>query len=182
MRQLHFTMMALALGIAGESVAETGTNPTESTSLNGLIACRNLPQADARLACFDAEVTRLDRSLAQKDVVIVSRNDVKEAQKSVFGLTLPKLGLFGGNDAQTVARSSEEEGIGYIEAKLTDARQTQDGKWLLMLEDGARWAQTDTANIRTPKPGDVIRIRKAALGSYMANINGRPAIRVRRLS
>jgi hypothetical protein len=92
------------------------------------------------------------------------------------------LGLFGGNDAQTVARSSEEEGIGYIEAKLTDARQTQDGKWLLVLEDGARWAQTDTANIRTPKPGDVIRIRKAALGSYMANINGRPAIRVRRLS
>jgi hypothetical protein len=182
MRQLHFMMMALALGVAGESFAETGTNLTESTSLSGLIACRNVPQADARLACFDAEVARLDRSLAQKDVVIVSRSDVKEAQKSVFGLTLPKLGLFGGSDPQTLARTSEEEGIGYIEAKLADARQTQDGKWLLVLEDGARWAQTDTANIRSPKPGDVVRIRKAALGSYMANINGRPAIRVRRLS
>lgn len=182
MRQLHWIMIALALGVVSESFAETGKNSTESANLNGLIGCKNVPQAEARLACFDAEVAKIDRSLSHKDVVIVSRDDVKQAQKSVFGLTLPKLGLFGGSDAQNMGRTSDEEGIGYIEAKLTDARQTQDGKWLLVLEDGARWAQTDTANIRTPKPGDVVRIRKAALGSYMANINGRPAIRVRRLS
>jgi hypothetical protein len=40
--------------------------------------------------------------------------------------------------------------------------------------------QTDVANIRTPKVGMKIRIREAAMGSYFANIEGRPGVRVRR--
>lgn len=175
-------LILLTAGPASPSLAEPNTTPAAQPGLSQLIACRKVTQPDQRLACFDAEVAALDHALAQKNVVVVSRSDVKAAQKSVFGLTLPKLGIFGSNEPENEARASEEEGIGYIEAKLSEARQSPDGKWILTLEDGARWAQTDTASIRMPKAGDVVRIRKAALGSYMANINGRPAIRVRRLS
>ena len=52
--------------------------------------------------------------------------------------------------------------------------------WMGLGGDGARWAQTELTRMRSPKAGDSIRIRKTALGGYMANINDRPAIRVKR--
>lgn len=180
--RLFYFLSGMALCASATSFAETTKNPRETGNLDPVLACQRLPQAEARLACFDAEVAKLEAAISDKKLTIVSRGDLKSAQKSLFGLSLPNLSLFGANETQNEARVSDEEGIGYIEVKLADARQGTDGKWTLTLEDGARWIQTDTANIRLPKAGDIVRIRKAALGSYMANINGRPAIRVRRLS
>lgn len=180
--RLVFIANGLALCVATISLAETPKNPSKTGNLERLLACKSLPQSDARLACFDTEITKLEAEISEKKLTVVSRDDLKSAQKSVFGLSLPNLRLFGANEGQNETGASEEEGVGYIEVKLADARQGPDGKWTLTLADGARWAQTDTATIRMPKAGDIVRIRKAALGSYMANINGRPAIRVRRVS
>ena len=87
----------------------------------------------------------------------------------------------GGSTGQSSkAAASEEDGVDFIESKIASLRQFSGGKWLFVLEDGARWSQTEPARLRSPKVGDTIRIRKAALGSYLANINGRTAIRVKR--
>ena len=53
-------------------------------------------------------------------------------------------------------------------------------KSVIIIEDGAKWVQIDTNAVRTPKSGMPIRIRRATMGSYFANIAGRPAIRMRR--
>jgi len=40
--------------------------------------------------------------------------------------------------------------------------------------------QTDTTSIRIPKSGQSIKIRKAAMGSFSANMNNQHAIRMKR--
>ena len=54
------------------------------------------------------------------------------------------------------------------------------GRWALTLDDGATWVQTDGAYINTPKPGAKVHIKRGALGSYLANVNGGLGFKVRR--
>lgn len=138
-----------------------------------LVECRAIADNNARLACFDAQVMQLADAEARNDVVVVDRVQVQKARKSLFGLSLPDLGLFGGND-------SKDEGVDQIETKIVSAAQMRDGKWRFTVEDGAKWVQTETRTIHAPASGDSVRIRKAAMGSFFANIDGRTAIRVRR--
>jgi len=56
-----------------------------------------------------------------------------------------------------------------------------DGNWILRMQDGAVWRQTDGAVLsRDPRPGSVVVIKKAALGSFMMDIDGQPAVRAHR--
>jgi hypothetical protein len=109
-----------------------------------------------------------------KDLVILERESMRETRKGLFGFSLPKLRLFGGND------EAEEEEVTQIDSTITGLRTAADGFMIYTIADGAKWKQTEG---RTPFPkiGQTIRIKKAALGSYMANVNNRPAVRVMRL-
>jgi hypothetical protein len=142
-----------------------------------LVGCRSIPDSAARLACYDAQVARLDEAAAKNEVVVVDRAEVRKARKGLFGLALPDLGgLFkGGGD-------NEAEEITQIESTIKSVSQNQSGKYVFLLEDGARWVQSDTAGMRIPKPGMAIKIRKAAMGSYFANIADRPGFKVIRLN
>ena len=69
-----------------------------------------------------------------------------------------------------------------IESTIRGLRQDPYGKYTFTLEDGARWVQIDTREMRaTPRLGQPIRIRRAMMGSYLANVNDQIAIRVRRV-
>ena len=93
---------------------------------------------------------------------------------TLFGLALPDLGLFGDDN--------EEEGVSEIQSTVHSATQNALGKWIIRLEDGARWIQIDSRELaRDPRPGLPVRIRRAAMGSYLANVDNQIAIRVRRV-
>ena len=68
-----------------------------------------------------------------------------------------------------------------IEGTIAAFRSASDGLLILVLEDGARWKQTDGRTLY-PKAGDKIRIRRAALGSFIANINQAVGFKVTRLA
>jgi hypothetical protein len=70
--------------------------------------------------------------------------------------------------------------VNEIESIIASARVNPAGKLMLTLEDGARWVQIDSNKFRLPKAGLPVKIRRAAMGSFFANIDGRPAIRMRR--
>jgi hypothetical protein len=143
-----------------------------------LLDCRAITEAAQRLACYDGQVAALESAEAKQDVVVVDRKQIREARKSLFGLTLPKIDLFGGSDDDS---KPQEEGFSEIETTVSRASLRGDGKWFLVLADGAKWVQTERKTmVRDPKAGSTIKIRRAALGSYMANIDGQNAIRVRR--
>ena len=98
------------------------------------------------------------------------------ARRTLFGLSVPDLGIFGGGDG-------DEEGVSRVETTIASAGRNPDGRWTFRLADGARWVQADSRELgRDPAAGQPIAIRKAAMGSFLANVNKQIAIRVRRVN
>ena len=166
--------MAVILGSAGAFAADKSDKASSRAEIfQRLLDCRAIPKDAERLACFETQTAAIDAAEAKRDVVIIDRDQATKARKEGFGL--PTKGLVVGKPAPT------DEGITDVTSTIREARTLNNGKWILVLESGARWVQTESNTIRDPKPGNSIRIRKAALGGYLANINGRTAIRVRRI-
>ena len=144
--------------------------------LTRVVQCRTIASTAERLACYDREVAAMDAAEASRELVVMDRQQVRRARRSLFGLSLPDLGIFGGDE------ESDEESA-RIESTVRSASQTGNGKWIIVLADGARWLQVDSRNLAIePRPGHSIRIRRALMGSYLANVNGQVAIRVRRVN
>lgn len=173
MRLLPLAAIIVAGAAAPAAAQLTGNERPEA--LDRLLGCRALEAADARLACFDREVAAFEAAQAANQLVVMDRQQVRRTRRSLFGLVLPDLGIFGDNNADP------EEAVAEIETTIRSAAQNGLGKWVMVLEDGARWIQLDTRTLpRDPRGGMPIRIRRAAMGSYLANIDGQVAIRIRR--
>jgi hypothetical protein len=150
-------------------------DPARPAVFQKLIDCRAIAENTARLACYDAQVAKLDEAESRNEVVVVDKEQVKTARKGLFGLALPDLGIFSGKkDGQP------DDELKEIESTIKSVRTNARGNWVIILDDGAKWVQTESKSILDPKPGHPVRIRKAALGSFMVNINGRTAIRMQR--
>ncbi len=176
MNWIVLIVLALSAGSASATAAlAQATKAPPSDALKNLTNCRDIANGRERLTCYDREVANLAAAQSRKDVVIVDRQQLNRTRKTLFGLALPDLGLFGSD-------TPGEEGVSRISSTIKAANQTPYGKWILRLEDGASWVQMDSRDLPiSPKPGHPIEIRKAALGSYLANIKGQVAIRVQRL-
>lgn len=160
-----------AVPVGAKDKPETTTPPA---IYQAVVDCRSIGDAAQRLACFDRTVGEMASATIAKDLVILDRESMRETRKGLFGFSLPRIKLFGGND------EGGEEEITQIDSTITGLRTASDGYMIYTIADGARWKQTEG---RTPFPkiGQTIRIKKGALGSYMANVNNRPAVRVMRL-
>lgn len=163
--------IALALLASPVAAADKDDGPPPPV-FQAVLDCKAIADPAARLACYDKAVGEMDAARAAKDLVVTDRATVREARRGLFGLSLPRLKLFGG---------SESEEVTEIESTIAAIRSAPDGNPVFTLADGARWKQTEGRNT-FPKVGHAIRIRQAAMGSYMANINGKAAVRVVRLA
>ncbi len=171
--RLAATSLAPALALLATPVVaadkEEGAPPPV---FQAVLDCKGIADPTARLACYDKAVGAMDAARAAKDLVVADRATVREAKRGLFGLSLPKLKLFGSGDSEDVTE---------IESTITAIRSAGDGNPVFVLADGARWKQTEGRDT-FPKVGHTIRIRKGAMGSYLANINGKAAVRVVRLA
>ena len=162
----------LAHGAVAPAIAKA---PNRSAALDRLVACRTQTDAEARLACFDREAAALEQAEASGALVVVDREQIRRTRRSLFGLTLPNLSVFGDD-------SPSAEGMTQIESTIKRISRTPYGKWIFELEDGARWGQIDSRDLAMdPKVGNTIKIRRASMGSYLANVQGQIAIGVERL-
>lgn len=134
--------------------------------------CRSLTEDAARLACFDRAAAALETAVKEKEVTIVDRADVQRARRSLFGFTLPRIDLFGG-DANRAERR-EQEAFTEINSTVASARTVQNNRVEIRLaEDGdAVWRTTDPMPF-PPRAGDAIRIRQGALGNYFIRVGGK---------
>ena len=177
---MHLRTAAAALllvALAGAASAQRQRPEQERPqAISRVVQCRGIAAAEERLACYDREVAAMDQAQASGELVAMDRQQVRRTRRSLFGLALPDLGIFGDDN-------DEEEEATRIESTVRAATQNSLGKWIIELEDGARWLQTDSRNLSfPPRPGQPIRIRRAALGSYLANVNNQIAIRMRRIN
>ena len=168
---------ALLAGLPAAAAAQSPSQePQQRPELfEALVQCRSITDDAARLQCFDTAAANLQAATERRDVVVVDRAQVRESRRRLFGLSLPRLPIFGGGD------DNEEEQVTSIESNITRAYQGEMGRWVVTLEDGSTWAQTDNNIIAgQPRPGQPVRVNRAALGTYMMRINGQPGVRAQR--
>lgn len=179
MRRLFTLAIAATAAIATPVSAQKTKKEDQArpSAFAKLIECRSIPDSAARLACYDAEAATLDEAERNSDVLVVDRQQIKKARRSLFGLSLPSIGGMFGRDND---KAAAEEEITSIESTIKLVTTTRVGKLVIVIDDGARWVQIDTTSIRTPKVGQSVRIRKAALGSYFVSINDNASIRMKR--
>lgn len=173
-------VLAASLALASPAVA--GQHPPaadaqQSTALDTVLNCRSIAGAVERLACFDRSIDALQSATAKHDIVVVDREVVRKTRRSLFGFNLPGGTIFDPSNSKTNEPAEEER---EINATIRSARVAADGYWVVVLEDGAVWHQTDGTLALAPKPGTTVIIRRATLGSYFMRVGSQPGIKVRR--
>jgi hypothetical protein len=143
---------------------------------DALVRCRAVAEAAARLQCFDSAAAALEQAAERREVVVVDRAQVRESRRRLFGLALPRLPIFGDGDDDEQA-----EEVNRVEGVVASASQDGNGRWIVRLQDGALWVQTDNRPLALrPRPGQPVVIERGALGSFMMRVNGQPGVRARR--
>ena len=161
----------LAATLVSESASAQQSPPPSNRDLVGEVTrCRDIGSDSARLACFDAAATSL---AAAGEIAVVSREDVEQNQRRLFGFNVSTLNPF-----QT---SGNPESLSSISATMASVRDLGRGEWLITLDDGSIWRKTDSVvpsfSTRRQYP---VTVRRAALGSYLMKVGDNPPFRVRR--
>ena len=151
-------------------------DPAPSPLIVELEKCLAITTDAARLACTDIAARRLVDASRRKDVMVVDREEMKKTRKSLFGFTLPRIGLFGRDGPD------EAEEVARVDLKISRATPLGYGKYTFTMEDGARWSTTEAwVSAPQPKAGDVLTIKRAAMGSYMVSLKGGRSVRAMRV-
>ncbi|NBU28280.1 MAG: hypothetical protein EBS42_08740 [Caulobacteraceae bacterium] len=144
-----------------------------ASALKAVTDCRAITDPAARLACYDQATAALDVAEAKGDVVIVDREQVKQARQAAFGFNFRLPGF--------MTQGEQPEALSRLTTTIASARQDPRGRWTITLQDGAVWRQIDTEKLRrAPAPGTAAELRTAALGSYFMKIEGLGVIRAKR--
>jgi hypothetical protein len=166
MPDLLIPLFAVALAAA----PQPASTPSQIAAIS---ACRSITDSQARLACYDNAVQQLQQAIASKDLTVLSRSDVRQSRRSLFGFTVPRLPFLGGDEGD------EKQ----IVSKVARIRSTGYGKWEFRLEDGAVWETTEpTLEGEAPSSGQNVTIKRGVLGNYFILFPGLRAVRGRRIS
>jgi hypothetical protein len=165
--------MALGLSVASASYGVERVASAASPVIQSVLVCRQATAADARLACYDAAAARLAQAIGDGDLVSFDRAQRREVRRQAFGFNMPSLSVFD--------RGERPEETNALTAEVKSASPGSDGRWVIVLEGGQVWRQTDSLSLaRPPRPGSAAVIQRAALGSFMISIDGHPGFRARR--
>jgi hypothetical protein len=160
----------MAIFIAIPTHAQQNDTITGNDLIGSVTRCRDIPVDVARLACFDAASANL---VAAGEVAVVSRQDVEQNQRRLFGFNVSALNPF--------ENSGRSENLQSISATMSSARNLGRGEWLITLDDGSVWRKTDGDEVRFSAGRQYpVTVRRAALGSYMMKVANDPPFRVKR--
>jgi hypothetical protein len=179
MTRSHYMFAALlaAAPVAALAQRQAAAPPPRPQAFEALVRCRSIAEPDARLQCFDAAAAALQTAQERREVVVVDRAQVREGRRRLFGLTLPRIPIFGGGDDD----DDDQDQVRTVEGVISEASQDNLGHWSVALQDGAVWVQTDNNRLALrPRPGHRVVINRGAMGSFMMRVNNQPGIRVRR--
>ncbi len=141
--------------------------------------CRAIPANAERLACFDRVSASLVAAADEGDLSVVNRDEVRKTRRSLFGFSLPDLGIFGRNDK---AREKDEaDEIQVLNTTVASSRTTAEGL-VITTAEGARWLiDSPPRRLKTPRPGQSVELRKGTLTSYFIRIDGQSGVKARRI-
>lgn len=166
------TCLLLTTALDAKAIKRNEATPA---AVKALTDCKSIAEPTQRLLCYDAAVNAVETAITGGDLYVVDKTEIRKTRRSLFGLPLPNLGLFGDDaDDKNVVRE--------IDDVVASATPGFDGNWTIQVDTGSVWRQTDGYSLAiSPKKGTKIRIMRAALGSYKMSVGGDSAIRVKRI-
>jgi len=166
---------------------------TASANMEDVVACRNISNDVARLACFDAAVPGVRAEIRAANEVDEATLEEEEDQRSFFGL--PRLSLpnvlrrretteeeFG--SASMEQRDARENGttdelleenrvLQEVELEVVEWGRNPYGKYFMVMDNGHVWRQTDDGRMPFRNSGvNTVIIHRARLGGFMMAVNG----------
>lgn len=176
-RILLVSAAAAAILAGSASARQDVANPTDP-----IYACASIAENAARLACFDEAVGTLRTKEEAGLVQTIDVGQIETIEKEAFGFSMPSLpGLFSRSSSSEKKVGREE--IDEITVAVKSARiQGVTGRAIVTLENDQTWEQIDTTRILATslRKAKVVRVRKAAMGSFMMTLDGGRSFRVKR--
>lgn len=176
---------ALACLVAtASSGASAAPSSVASDPVRGLLACRRISAASARLECFDRESAALagaSRTRARTPSAAVpaatavapaavgarSAATVLDPQ-TTFGLSEGKI------LAREVASGARPAELSHITTRIAGLGTAADGRILFRLDNGEVWRELVNDGELLAKVGDSVTVSRGVLGSYYMRLpNGR---------
>lgn len=169
---VSMTIIAVCFGLSGAADARRLPDSGTPETIDRLLGCRRLPEATSRLACFDSESLGVVTAIASRDLVVIDKERARIAGRSMFGFSIPNFGgLFGNGGA-----------ISSIEQKVASVSHNPYGGWLIKLDDGSVWNQTDDGVLGlAPRISDQVTVRRGALGSFVVSVRNQPGFKAIRI-
>jgi len=171
MRKRTLLLAAVAILWAGSAPAARRVQTGTPAQVQQLMSCRTIAATDQRLACYDRAAAAMQQAIANQDLFMVDKERARAAGRSLFGFSVPNFGgLFGNNDE-----------ISQIDGVIKSAGRNSDGGWLITLQDGSVWTQTDDWPGLDARPGKKVTVKRGMLGSFWLAIPGQNGIKVKRV-
>jgi hypothetical protein len=180
----------LALGLAGTLWAGSA-----QANMEDMVACRNIHDDAARLACYDSAVEGVRAEMQARDEAQRAEIQEERDQRSFFGL--PSFSWPGGardpetspdefgdaaleQDRAREGRATEsvddDQQIDSITAGVVEWGRNPYGKTFVVLENGHVWRLTETRHLALRRNRDnVVHIRRGRMGSFFISANDVPA-------
>jgi hypothetical protein len=165
------TLLIFAL-LASPAAASTAEPPAGSILFDTLLECRSVNDERKRLACYDGQAEAAAAAQKKGDVVILSKEELKDTRRSLFGFLLPKFSVRG--------LRMDEPDVDRIETTVTAARSVGYHWSITLADNGGTWETTEYLDVR-PKSGDRAKIKKGLMGGYLGTIGSSNLIRMRRV-
>jgi hypothetical protein len=156
--------------------APEALSPTQN-AITRLTACTEIKSDSERLSCFDRTASALNAAVAQREITVLDKEDVRKARRSMFGFLMPNLAAFGLGERSSSKSSAEEL---TLETVIRSVRSVSYGKWDIETEEQAVWRNVDLLD-SAPTAGEKLHIKKGALGSFFLKAGAARAVRAQRV-
>ena len=155
---------------AAPAMAERAPVP----QVDALLACRDLTDATARVACYDAKGEQLRAAMAAGDVLVASKQELVTKRREGFGFSAAGKG--------PVFETKDQPEISEVTTRLTDVQSFGYGQWRMVTADHGTWETTsgDAFDFQ-PAAGMTVNIRRGSLGSFVVRLPRGSALKVRRV-
>ena len=168
----YWKVLLAGFALAGTAALEArNVQSGTPAQVQRLLACRNITAPDQRLACYDRETAAMNQAIAIQDLVMIDKERAKAAGRSLFGFAIPNFGgLFGSNGE-----------ISQIDGTIKSTSHNSEGGWVITLEDGSVWTQTDDWPGLDARAGKKVIVKRGVLGSFWLTVPGQNGIKVKRI-
>ena len=171
MKKWIAVIVASAVVGAGSAGAKRPADTGTPAQVQRLMACRSITAADQRLACYDRETAAMNKAIETKDLVMIDKEKARAAGRSLFGFSIPNFGGLFGSGGE----------ISQIDGTIKSTGRNQDGGWVITLQDGSVWTQTDDWPGLDARPGKKVIVKRGVMGSFWLSIPGENGIKVKRI-